>query len=120
DLRLVLQPPEGLGMHHAVTVALKRRPDGILGLGPPPPLRCGALGRVRAEGVVLALFELFANGHGEDGASAWRKPVPLGSGPTEKLSASVWPRSANVARVPRSTSATTVAPTASSGTYSRE
>ena len=48
DLRLVLQPAERLGVQDPVAVALERRPQGVLGLGPHPApggRRAGRRGR---------------------------------------------------------------------------
>jgi hypothetical protein len=61
DLRLVLEAAKGLAVDHAISIALERRPDGILGLGPQPAFRVGALGSLRRQDPPLALFQLFAD-----------------------------------------------------------
>ena len=57
-LRLVLQPAERLAVDDAIAIALKRRPDVVLGLGAQPAARVGALGRLRREDLALARLEL--------------------------------------------------------------
>ena len=58
DLRLVLQPAERLAVDDAVAIALERRADWILGLGPQPPSRIAALRCLRRQDLMLARFEL--------------------------------------------------------------
>jgi hypothetical protein len=116
-LRLVLQTPEGLAVDDAVAVALEGGPHIVLGLRAQTPAGVGASGGLGREDLALARFELFADGHE---VMSERKLAPCTSGPTPKTSASVWPTSANVRRVPRSAPARTCRPVASSGTYSRE
>ena len=53
DLRLALQAPERLGVDDPVAVALERRPDVGLRLGPEPAARLVRADRERREGVVL-------------------------------------------------------------------
>ena len=64
-LRLVLQPPECLGVDDAIAVALKRWTDGILGLGSQAAFRIGALRRHRRENLPLASLEFFADRHAQ-------------------------------------------------------
>src|ERR1043165_3545237 len=106
-LRLVLQPPERFRVNDAIAIALKGRTDRVLGFFADASLAVGALRRLRRENLPLALFELFANGGGHaHNIISRRKLVPLARSPTAKFSASVWPRSANVDRVPMSAPAT--------------
>ena len=117
-LRLVLQPPERLAVNDAIAIVLKRRPHIVFGLGLQAAARLGALGGLRREHLELALLERFTDA-GQRSSS--RKLVPCASGPTPKLAASVWPRSANVGRVPMSSATPApAAPVISTGTYSRE
>ena len=126
-LRLVLQPAERLAVDDAIAIALKRRPDVVFRLRPQPAARVGALGRLRREDLALARFELLANRHDTMQAEGLRyMTISAGSScrararPTPKSSASVWPRSANVAARAEVDAAGTRAPVTSSGTYSRE
>ena len=145
-LRLVLQPAERLAVDDAVAVALERGPDVVFGRWTKASARVGAFRRLRRQDVALTRFELFTKtchtverrgrrkrrgSYPEDRTLrtlralrsyfviSRRKLVPWAMRPTPKSSASVWPRSANVFRVPRSTPARTRAPVTSSGTYSR-
>ena len=126
DLRLVLQPAERLAVDDAIAIALKRRADLVFRLLAQAPARIGALGRLGREDLALARFELlsrvvirlnaklakaakldrsYSAGLACSRSSrviSRRKLVPWAIGPTPKISASVWPRSANVWRVPRS------------------
>ena len=43
DLRLVLEPPKGLGVQDPVPVALELGADGVRRFGPGPSLRLGGL-----------------------------------------------------------------------------
>ena len=98
-LRLVLQAAERLGVDDAVAIALERRPDRILGLGPEPALGGGAAGRLRRQDGGFALLEVVANRH--DGTlashgtadrpqlSASSRLVPAGRGSTPNHAASV-------------------------------
>ena len=49
-LGLVLEPAKRLAVHDAIAVAMERRPNRIVGLGPEPPLRLAASRRVRWRG----------------------------------------------------------------------
>ena len=128
-LRLVLQPAEGLAVDDAVAVALKRGTDGILGLRTHAPAAVGALrppaaraisrsrlSRSSRMAVATTLIDQYRSVPAaravqrQAGHRSARKLVPCASSPTPKMSASVWPRSANVARSPRSTPARTPAP----------
>ena len=102
-LRLVLEAAERLGVDDAIAIALERRADVVFGLRPehgrgcrrswPPAARESRARALRAAGESgscdVAIPEV-----------PRRKLVPCASGATPKFSASVWPRSANVARVP--------------------
>ena len=55
----------------------------------------------------------------QDARTSLKKLVPCSNGPTLNTSAIVWPRSANVCLVPRSTPARTAAPVRNTGTCSR-
>src|SRR6187200_3467967 len=61
DLRLVLQPPEGLRVDDPVAVALKRRPQAalLLLLGDPPARLVGAHGDRREPGLLLLSYPRF-------------------------------------------------------------
>ena len=61
DLRLVLEPAEGLAVDDAIAIALKRRPDVVFPFRPQPAARVGALRRLRREEFPLACLELLAN-----------------------------------------------------------
>ncbi len=61
DLRLVLQPPKRLRVNDAIAVALKDRPDGIVGSGRRRPRLAALLAASGARNSMLAGFELFAN-----------------------------------------------------------
>src|SRR5712691_11575872 len=114
-LRLVFQAAEGLRMDDAIAIALKRRTHVVLSLSAQASARIGALGRLRRQVFTFSLFQLLAKGRH---TIADKKLVPFASWPTPKTSARVWPRSANVCLVPRSTARTHL-PVTSSGTYSR-
>jgi hypothetical protein len=117
DLGLVLQPAERLAVNDAIAVTLKRRAHVVFRLGPQSPLRSRALCRLRRENLQLPRLELLADRHAR---ISGRKLVPFAIGPTPKIVANVWPTSAKLRRVPRSTLRRTRAPATSSGTYSRE
>ena len=117
DLRLVLQPPERLAVDDAVAIVLKRRPHIVFGLGTQTAARVGALAPPAAR---ASRARAARAPHECSTTMSSRKLVPCASGPTPKLAASVWPRSANVGRVPRSTPRFTRRPVISSGTCSRE
>src|SRR5688572_28105100 len=120
-LRLVLQPPERLGVDDAIPIALEGGPDRIFFLAADAALAIGTLRRLRRENLALALLELLPyRGRHDRPIISLRKLVPFGSGPTPKFSASVCPRSANVCRRPRSTPAFTPGPYSNTGTCSRE
>src|SRR5580765_3103075 len=122
DLRLVLQPAERLGVDDAIAIPLERRADVVLGLRPGTATAVGGPGRLRRENLAFTRLELLANqGHRRRTPQrAGRKLVPWPSAPTPKLSATVWPRSANVSRVPSAVPTATSGPVTSSGTCSRE
>ena len=112
-LRLVLEAAERLGVDDAIAIALERRPDRIFRLLADAALAVGALRGLRREDLALPLLRAVRGSRRVMRAAiivAARKLVPCASGPTPKFSASVWPRSANVARVPRSTPALTPRP----------
>ena len=117
-LRLVLQAAERLAVDDAIAIALKRRTDRILGLVLQASPGVAALRRLRREDLALARLEVFANRHLL--RISRRKLVPLGSLGTSNNSASVWPRSANVSRIPMSTPGLTAAPVTKIGTCSLE
>ncbi len=124
DLRLVLQPAKGLGVDDAVPIALEHRADGILGLRTQPPAAAGAARGLGCEMSGFECFELLANRRHERWPVYFRIPDrklwPWASGGTSNTSASVCPRSANVARVPMFISDRNALPASSTGTYSRE
>ena len=112
DLGLVLQPPERLAVDDAIAIALERR------AGSDPrsrarsrPAAVGALGGLRARGSRARAASSCSRIDGMNGRlrSSLSQDLARGSScrapaaPTPKSSAIVWPRSANVARVPRST-----------------
>jgi hypothetical protein len=53
DLRLVLQPPEGLAVDDAIPIALKCGAHVVFDLGPEAPSRLGGPGRLRRENLSL-------------------------------------------------------------------
>src|SRR4029453_17939787 len=102
---------------------LKRRPDVVLRFRPQPALRPRALRGFRSQRLELQLLERFTDARHYAPPSvsptrSARKLAPCASGPTPKFAAIVWPRSAKVARVPRSRPSGTPSPATSSGTYS--
>ncbi len=132
-LRLVFQPAERLAVDDAIAVALKRRPDVVFELGTQPVPASRRSWPPRAPACRVARFELLSetchttiNAEPAETAekiilcvfsdfcvlrvSSERKLVPWARGPTPKISASVWPRSANVRRMPRSAPARTCRP----------
>ena len=116
-LRLVLEASEGLRMQDAITVALERRPDIVLGLRPQPAARVGGMRGLGRQRLAFAPLQVLANrAHAPPpdwtppAVNAPRKLRPQPNGPTPNSSASVCPRSAKVARVPRSTAGRTPAP----------
>jgi hypothetical protein len=63
DLRLVLEPPEGLRMDDPVAVALEVGPEDMRHFGPDPPLRMDAEAGLGGQYQQFGLFQLFADGH---------------------------------------------------------
>src|SRR6516164_11213826 len=103
-------------MDDPVAIALKCRADVILAFVPQASTGLRAPSGLRRENLAFALLELFAKHHA---VIVPRKLTPFASGPTPNTSASVWPTSANVWRVPRLTPWRTRSPVTSNGTYSR-
>src|SRR5207249_9050143 len=99
DLGLVLQAAERLAVDDSIAVALKCRADVVCRLGPEPAARLGAFRRLGRQNLAFARLELLAN-RGQRGCCCHtvisaRKLVPFVRRPTPKISARVWPRSAN-------------------------
>ena len=108
-LRLVLEAPERLGVDDAIAIALEGRADRDPRSPCAPGPCCRRSSTPAARGSPAPAVRAV---RGSTASCAFhyarrRKLVPLASGPTPKFSASVWPRSANVDRVPRSTPALT-------------
>ena len=127
-LRLVLQPAERLAVDDAIAIALKRRTDRVLGLGTQPAAAVGALGRLRRQDLALALLELLADAvmarrpghlaHHQDIARGSSCRAPAARRRTARRASARDRRTSAHARDRRS--ARTAAPTANTGTCSRE
>ena len=65
-LRFVLESAEGLGVNHAVAIAMKRGAKGLFSFRSESALAVGTLGGSRRQTFALATFQLLADGHGGD------------------------------------------------------
>src|SRR5687768_14761262 len=71
DLRLVLEPPEGLAVDDPIAVVLKRRSNVVFGLGTDPPAGGGAPGRLWRKRLEFALLERFTNAGQRGPRGSW-------------------------------------------------
>ena len=119
DLRLVLEPPEGLAVDDAIAIALERRPDVVFAFRPQAAARVGALRRLRREDLALARLELLAERVARVISPQKARAVGERGTPNSRPRASGRGRRTSAAcRGPRRRAR--AAPATSSGTYSRE
>ena len=77
DLRLALEPPEGLAVEDTVAVALELRAHVVRGNRPLPALRLAAEHSKRAERLPLLCLQPFSDRHGAASLSAYSRMLAL-------------------------------------------
>ena len=77
DLRLALEPPEGLAVQDAVAVALELGAHVVRGYRPLPALRLAAEHGKRAERLPLLCLQPFSDRHGAASLSAYGRMLAL-------------------------------------------